>query len=342
METIHGGDIYSNDIQLDFSVNGNPLGAPEAVRKALEEALGKIGSYPDIRAERLRKAVGEMLEIPEEYLLFGNGASELFLAGVHGIRPGRTVIPVPSFYGYEHAAKAGGGEIFYYPMREESGFVPGEGLRAVLTEETDLLFLANPNNPTGRVLDREYLLEVLAHCRQRGIRVMLDECFAPFCAGNVSMIGEAERFKNLILTGAFTKTFGIPGVRLGYLACADEQIRARIKSQLPEWNLSCFAQEAGIACGGQKEFLKRTASYTAEERKFLSKGLEELGITVISGEADFLFLHSRENLYEKLLKKGILIRDCRNFRGLQEGYYRIAVKSREENEILLRAIGEIR
>ena len=113
MKGIHGGDIYRNDVKVDFSVNVNPLGIPKAVEAALYEAVDKCSKYPDISAEKLKKAVSGILHIPMENLLFGNGASELFMAIIHGIRPRKTVIPVPSFYGYEYAARAADREIIY-------------------------------------------------------------------------------------------------------------------------------------------------------------------------------------------------------------------------------------
>ncbi len=341
MGGIHGGDIYRNRVKLDFSVNTNPLGMPETVREALHRAVEDCGRYPDITQEKLKQAVGGTIGVRESELLFGGGASGLFMATVRGVAPKRTVIPVPSFYGYEYAAGAAGGELVYCGMEEQAGFLPGEELFSLLTEETDLLFLANPNNPTGRTLSGEYLRAVLAHCRERGIYVVLDECFASFCEGNHSMLGEVEEFENLILVNAFTKSFAIPGVRLGYLVCSDSGLLERIRAQLPEWDVSVFAQAAGIACAGEKAYLERTVGYVAKERRFLEEGLRKLGITVLSGEANFLLVHSGRDLYNELLRQKILIRDCVNFRGLSKGYYRIAVKSREENELLLRALSRL-
>ena len=340
-EELHGGNVYGKRIEIDFSVNINPLGMPGAAEAALHGAVADCGRYPDIANRELKKAVSGMIRVPEEYLLFGNGASELFMACVHGIAPQKMVIPVPSFYGYTYAARAGGGEILFYEMQEETGFTPGEDVPKMLGQDTDLLFLANPGNPAGTLTEKAYLKRMLDHCLQRNIYVVLDECFIEFCGEEYSMIGETERFKNLILVRAFTKIFAVPGVRLGYLVCSDSKIRNRIASQIPEWNISGFAQAAGIVCAAQKDFLRETVDYVAEERRFLAEGLRRNGVRVLSGEANFLLIHDRRDLYGKLLEKGILIRDCRNFRGLSEGFYRIAVKSREENEILLRKIGEI-
>lgn len=342
---IHGGDIYRNRTELDFSVNVNPLGIPHAVRQALHDAVECSETYPDIQAEGLRCAVSEMLQVKKEWLLFGNGASELFMAVVHALRPKRVVIPVPSFYGYEYAANAVSADIHYYFMKEEDGFLPGEDLFLALEETTDLLFLANPNNPTGCKLKWEYLLRLLMHCQRKKITVVLDECFIEFCEEQESAADVIAEFPNVILVRAFTKIFSIPGVRLGYLICSDLKLRQEIGRQLPEWNVSVFAQMAGAACAKEQEFRLQTAEYIAGERKILEERLKAVGASfsckIYPGSANFLLLHCAYPLYDRLLENGILIRDCSNFKGLGNGYYRIAVRTREENERLWKVIGEI-
>ena len=340
---VHGGDIYRNSVRLDFSVNTNPLGMPQTVREALHRAVARCGVYPDIKAQALKKAVGSMLAAPEEYLLFGNGASELFMAVTHAIKPKKAVIPVPSFYGYEYAAYAAGSELLYYELKQEDGFVVTEALCERLTEDVDLLFLANPNNPTGCLPERETAVNLLRHCREKGIYVLVDECFIEFCEGCPSMLSEIEQFPHVLLVRAFTKIFSIPGVRLGYLLCQNEPLRAKIAGQLPEWNLSCFAQEAGCACAKETAWIGKTESYVRKERAFLETELRQKGFQVFPSAANFLLIYrdelpNAETLYERLLRQGILVRDCNNFRGLGRGFYRIAVKSREENTTLLQAL----
>lgn len=380
-ENIHGGDIYSRQIQLDFSVNVNPFGVPEAVTQALHAAVDHVGEYPDITAGKLSWAVSRMLskrygcEIPGEYLLFGNGASELFMAIIHvGLPVEKTgdmgqpeqqqeqwkqiLIPVPSFYGYEHAAKAVGSRIKYVSFKQAlmtenpekiSTQKDSECLNQLLeqlTDDVDLLFLANPNNPTGSLWRKADLKNLLAHCRRKNITVVLDECFIEFCEKDpmqpLSMVDEIENYPKLIIVRAFTKIFAIPGVRLGYLVCSNHTLLEKIQKQLPEWNLSVFAQMAGVACTTDCEkYLADTVEYVETERAFLRNGLEKLGIRVISGEANFLLLQTEQPIYEKLLQRGILIRDCENFCGLGKGYYRIAVKKHEENETLLRELENV-
>lgn len=342
MKVLHGGDIYRNHVKTDFSVNVNPLGIPEAVKAALYEAVDNCTRYPDISAEKLKEAVSEMLTVPKGYLLFGNGASELFMAIIHGIKPKKTVIPVPSFYGYEYAAETADGEILYYKTKEKNDFCLQEDFLSVLTEDVDILFLANPNNPTGNLMSREELRNVLSHCRDKGVYVVLDECFIEFCGKERSMLQEIETFSNLILVRAFTKIFSIPGVRLGYFVCSNPLLLGKIGRQLPEWNVSRFAQAAGYECAMQTAFVEKTVTFIRKERRFLEDGLKQAGFRVFPGKANFLLIYCEQPLYDRLLEKGILIRDCENFRGLSKGFYRIAVKDRKENEDLLRAIGEIK
>ena len=340
MQGIHGGDIYTNKVKLDFSVNVNPLGIPKGVEDAMHQAVVRCQQYPDIRALELKEAVAKQLAVSKEYLLFGNGASEVFMGIMRALKPRKVLIPIPSFYGYQYVAEAVESEISYFFMEKENSFLPGEELLEALTEEVNLLFLANPNNPTGKQMESDYLREVLDICRDKGIYVVLDECFISFCEGDASFVSEIEEYPNLLLVQAFTKIYAIPGVRLGFLVSSNKGLIQKIAKQLPEWNLSVFAQEAGIACVKEKAFVEQTVEYVQKERAFFTEQLQKMGLEVFVGEGNFILIYTQVPLYELLLERGILIRDCQNFKGLTKGYYRIAVKNREENKILLREIGE--
>lgn len=340
MQTIHGGDIYRNRIQIDFSVNINPLGIPEEVKDALHQAVDVCMQYPDMEAEQLKEALSRKFCLPKTYFLPGNGASELFLGILHALKPKKVILPVPSFYGYAYTAKAVGSEVVCVPLKKEEDFLPGEELVLALQEDAELLFLANPNNPTGKLMKPAYLENVLEVCKEKKIYVVLDECFIEFCEKENSIVQKLSTYRNLLIVRAFTKIYAIPGVRLGYLMCSDKELLQKIRGQLPEWNLSVFAEAAGIACLQQQEYLKKTVEYVTTERKILTEKLQNLGLQVILSDANFILFYSEKPLYKKLLQKGILIRDCKNFQGLSEGYYRVAVKSQRENEILEKAIGE--
>lgn len=340
---IHGGDLYRNQVKLDFSVNINPLGIPQTVKNAMVQSLETCDRYPDMIAEKLTRSVSLAYAISPEYLLLGNGSSELFMAVVHGIKAKKTVIPVPSFYGYEYAVGASDSEIVYYKTTPENNFCLTSAFLTVLSENVELLFIASPNNPTGTIIEKNSLKRLLDYCKDRKIYVVLDECFVEFCDGTYSMLSEIAAYPNLILIRAFTKIFSIPGVRLGYLVCHNQELLYKIKRHIPEWNLSCFAQAAGLACCNlvkQTNFIQNTAAYIKKERQFLENELRRKGFQVFPSNANFILFYSKAPLYERLLEHGILIRDCSNFRGLRDGYYRIAVKSSAENKILLNAIGD--
>ena len=340
MGGIHGGDIYRNKVNMDFSVNINPLGIPDEVKKVLKGAADRCLEYPDMEASELKSAVSNMLGIPGEYLIFGNGASEIFMGIVHALKPEKTLIPVPSFYGYEYTTEAASSDIVYFPLKEENEFLPDEDLLEALTEDIDMLWFANPNNPTGKRVETEYLKKLFQVCREKNIYVVLDECFIEFCGSEYSMLPDMEDYAHVLIVRAFTKIYAIPGVRLGYLVCSNQTLSDRIRKQLPEWNLSVFAQAAGVACTGQRAYVEKALDYVKKERKFLIDGLKKFGFRVYDSDTNFILIYSERPLYEMLLQRGILVRDCANFKGLSKGFYRIAVKQRKDNEKLLEAIGD--
>ena len=341
---MHGGDIYRNEVEIDFSVNINSKGIPFRVEEALKNAVQKCTCYPDIKAEKLKKEIAEMIETDVEDLICGNGASELFLALIRAIKPKKVLIPVPSFYGYEKVTDSTVCETVYYKMKEKDDFKLTDDFLQYLTEEINLIFLTNPNNPVGNCIDPVLLEKIIQICFEKKIHVILDECFIEFTKREEkdTFLHKTKQYPNVIVVRAFTKIFAIPGVRLGYLVCTDEILKQKIYDQLPEWNLSVFAQEAGCAAAKETKFIKDTVEETTKEREYLMQELRRRSIKVYEGEADFLLFYSEIDLKEELLKQKILVRDCSNFRGLRKGFYRIAVKRREENQILICAIDEIR
>ena len=338
----HGGDIYRNQIRLDFSVNTNPLGMPDSVKEALHQAVEEAEHYPDIHAQELTKAVAERLRISEKRLVFGNGASELFHAVLHAVKPSKILIPVPSFLGYEEAAKAMDCEVIFYEMKKEEKFSLTERILDTLDESISLVFLANPNNPVGNLVEPELIFKIAEKCRQCDITLVLDECFMELTGKEMthSFLNQLDEFSNVVVVRAFTKLYAIPGVRLGYLIC-EQTLAEKIRLQLPEWNLSVFAQRAGVAAIKEQEYVARAVVCIQTQRLFLREELKAAGCNVFDSDADYLLFYSEKKLYELFLQRGILIRDCSNFRGLQRGYYRIAVKSEEQNRIFADVLREI-
>lgn len=338
----HGGDIYRNKVNIDFSVNVNPLGMPEGVKQALKDSVEDCLHYPDPQSVKLREALADYSGVPADWILCGNGASELFLAAVHAIRPNRALLPVPSFYGYIHALAAIETEVVTFPLVREQNFAVTKDLCDALTDDIDMLFLADPNNPTGQRIAPDVMQEILTACRKHHIIVILDQCFAELSGQQSHISQELTGYENVVVVRAFTKQFAMAGVRLGYGICYNEGLRRKIQRQLPEWNVSIPAQQAGIAACRERDYMARSLALIAQERTYLESEFTSMGMKVFLSHSNFLLFRSPLPLYEPLLERGILIRDCSNFQGLdEENFYRIAVRTHEENQKLVEVIGKL-
>ena len=343
----HGGDRYSHEIMLDFSVNLNPLGVPESVRKSLLDSCALADRYPDLHAGQLRRDLADLFGTDPENVLPGNGASELLMALVHALRPGKAVLPAPAFSGYTHVLRAVDCRICYYDTRPEYGFSPDEGILPMLTPDTDLIILTSPGNPAGRYVEEAVLEKILERCEQQDIAVILDECFMELSdePEKRSMCRRLEKWPKLLLLRAFTKSFAIPGIRLGYLLSADTQMLEKTAARLPEWNVSLPAQNAGCAAIKEYEGLEQARRMIRKERACLEDALKKLGFQSSPSDTGYLLFRDARNrginLYQALLEEKILIRDCSDYRGLPGQCYRIAVKKREENDVLLAALERI-
>lgn len=336
----HGGDIYRNKINIDFSVNSNPLGPQPEVIRAICDASGRICCYPDIFCEDLRKAISRFEQIPSDLIICGNGAAELFFAVVLAVKPKMALLLSPTFSEYERALKVTESSVTYYELNEREGFQAREDILEYITPGLDLFFLCNPNNPTGQVIPKEMLLKIAKRCRECQTVLVLDECFVDFLdtPEQYEMKEKMLCYPELVIIKAFTKLFCMPGLRLGYAMCGNEKLLHGMRNSLQPWNISLPAQEAGVAALSNCEnYLKKTKLLLAEERKYLIQRLQKAGCIVYGSKANYIFFRAKdEELYEKALKAGFLIRDCSDYRGLKKGYYRIAVRTREENERIIK------
>lgn len=338
---LHGGDIYKNKVELDFSVNINHLGMPCNVRRALHEAVAHCEEYPDHACAELISVLSSRLGISPDRLILGNGASELFWAIVHALKPARVMIPVPSFSGYKQASECEYCDVEYYYLREEDGFALTEKFLGAISDDLDMIFLANPNNPTGRCVEQALMQRIARLCQEKRIWLVIDESFIEFTKRESESLA-ADGLSRLITVRAFTKSYAIPGVRLGYMISSRE-VCSLIRKQLPDWNISIFAQRAGAAAVSDEKYLNSSVELIQREREALSRDLRSLGLKIYEGEANYLLFYLPDELYEGqlyklLLERGILIRCCESFVGLGKGYYRTAIRSRDDNLILIEEI----
>ncbi len=334
----HGGDIFEKNIVFDYSVSINPMGTPARVTDAIKESLEHISEYPDLKQRRLRKALSELEGCKPEEVLGGNGSSGLFHAIVQMIRPETALLISPCFSGYEYALAAEGNcRVFRYP-EEEICSLPGK-----IDASADLLIIANPNNPTGRNIDFRTMIEIAEKCEETGTCLIADECFLSLSEHKESLSYFVRRFRKMFVVKAFTKTFAIPGIRIGYVVSSEENIK-KLSMHLPEWSLSVPALEAGIACAGimkEKDYLKNSCLMIKNERSYLERSLSEFGFEIVPSDTCFILFRAGEDLYGKLLERGLLIRDCSDFTGLEKGFFRVSVKNHEANQFLISALRDI-
>lgn len=336
----HGGNIYSGDIELDFSANLNPLGIPEAVRAA---AIGAdFSHYPDTECSRLTAAIANYENVFNKCIVCGNGAADLIYRIASVISPKRALLAVPTFSEYEKALCEQECEIEFYSLREDNNFAMDDGFIERITSDIDVLFLCNPNNPVGNTIGEKLLYDILTKCAETGTVAVVDECFLDFTKG-VS----AKKFLNpyVVILKAFTKICCMAGLRLGYGVFGDERLAAAVKFCGQPWSVSSPAQAAGEAAVGvlqDTDYLSITKDTVACEREFLSEKLRECGAFVYPSEANFiLFKTCCGNLEDEMRRRGIAVRCCENYRGLSKMYYRIAVRTRSENERFAFALKEI-
>ena len=349
MKRIHGGDWESfrertGRTPLDFSASTSPLGMPERVRKAAADSLDAADRYPDPECRALRRALAGRYDLAPEDILCGSGAADLIDRLAPALRPRRALVTAPSFTEYRAALERAACEVRTYALSEADDFRLDERFLDSLTDDLGAVILCEPNNPTGRTTDRALLEAIANRCDELGVLLVLDECFNDFLEDPAahSFLAEIRRHRVLVLR-AFTKFYGMAGMRLGWCACADRGLLERMNEAGQPWPVSVPAMAAGIAALREAEYEQRLRTLIREERPRLSRALEGLGCRVIPGEANYLlFRDDTPSLPERLEKRGVLIRNCADFEGLGSGWYRAAVRTAEENVTLIAAMKEAR
>ena len=370
MEFEHGGnwagyeEICGEEI-LDFSANVSPFGLPENVREAASASLKNAYRYPDLECRNLRNAIADKYDLCSDHVLCGNGAADLIYRIAYAAKPRRAIVPTPDFSEYEKALQQVGCEIEYWEWMRgdysvekwlyngrrvlttecdkiQTCVVPASDLSDdILSEDLDMIILSNPNNPSGCLYSPDFLRELTAKCEQNQILLVVDECFMDFVdsARTYSLLEFVADCRNLVVLRAFTKFYGMAGLRLGWCATSNAELIAGMKKAGPPWSVSIPAQAAGMAALSEDSYADRLRGYISVERQRLQFNLRRLGFQVIPGAANYiLFYTDRTDLAQLLLERGIAIRDCSNYVGLGPGWYRVAVRLREENERLLREI----
>lgn len=342
----HGGNIYEAARQtrkkvLDFSASINPLGLPERIKKVMRDNFDSILHYPDPEAKDLIKAIARHWNIGEENILPGNGSMELIHLIVWALKPKTALIPAPDFSGYECALTAAKSRVSFLKLAEDDGF----RLDLSLVKPSDIFFFSNPHNPSGSIMVKG--ADKIENLPNK--TVVVDEAFMDFVndENEYTMIRRAVKDKKIIVLRTFTKFFSMPGLRAGYLVAHKDVIRLLKAHQAP-WSVNVLAQITAESMLGDKAYIDSTRFFIGRERRFLSDSLGDIeGLRPLPSAANFILLKIEKKgitsgyVAEEMLNRGILVRDCGNFRNLRSQYIRVAVKKREENMRLISAFKDI-
>ena len=341
MDAPHGGDIYAYDRDLlDFSVNLNPLGMPDRVLRAIREHAEEYDRYPDPHCRALRRALSVRESVPEKWLVFGNGAADLIVRLCMVLKPKRALLPAPTFSEYEKAVRLAGGEVRRFFLRQEAGYQVTADYADAVQPGDSVVFLCNPNNPTGALAEPGTVEALLSACGQVGAVLVVDECFLPFTDGRSGQ-RRLRASPNRLVLRAFTQLYAMAGLRLGYLMCADEDLAGRIGAWGQSWSVSAPAQVAGLAAVSEEGWPERTRRFLRMERPWMTDALGALGFFVYPSHSNFLLFQARPDLWDRAMARGVMLRPCSNFPGLDGSYFRIGLKKRVQNEMLLQVLKEI-
>lgn len=348
MELVHGGDWAGYRAEfgcdaLDFSANVSPLGLPAGVAAAITNALPTADRYPDPLCRELRAALAGAEGVPADWILCGNGAADLIFRLALAVRPRRALLPAPTFAEYEAALQTVGCAVRRVFLREENEFAVTEEFIDAVTPETDIVFLCQPNNPTGQVTPPALVERLVRRCAECGAVLVVDECFLDFLPDRDAWTAKQllRDTPQLVILKAFTKLYAMAGVRLGYALCGDAALLEKMRGAGQPWAVSSLAQAAGLAALQETAYAGAVRALIAEQRPHMAAGLRALGLRVMDGQANYLLFRATPDFGEKLRRRGAVVRSCANYPGLDAAWYRTAVRTAEENTRLLQIMGEI-
>ncbi len=355
---VHGGKVWEAEKKsglareeiMDFSSNINPLGSPQKALEAIKNNLGQIPVYPDSTSTKLRESIAANFKgINPNNVVVGNGSTELIylFAETFLEKDDVALIPAPTFSEYENAVRKAGGKPRHLKLPNDFCIEPNIFTGDI--KDAKMAFICNPNNPTSILTPHDTLIEIIEEALEKDVLVFLDEDFLEFVdeEKKLSLIDKVNDYPNLFVLQSFTKVYGLTGLRIGYGIASEEIIKLLSNAKIP-WNVNCLAQAAAVAALNDREHLKKTRELIRTERSYLTRELKRVkSFKQYPADSNFIFIDVRESGFtsaqfkEKMLEQGVLIRDCSSFRGLDEYYIRVAVKTRQENERLLEAFAKV-
>ena len=373
MSNIHGGNIFQFAHEqriepyevIDFSANINPLGPSQRGLSALEAQLRYISHYPDATNDDVLNAIADIYGMNKNQIVVGNGAAELLYAICR--LPGYTgaFVPAPGFSEYKEALEASRipvRDIYYRPREDDNGkpyfeipYLALETFAAELKGQDGriIVFLGNPNNPDGTLLDKNHIRTVASMLKEANSLLVIDESFIDFVGNHTlqdneySMRSLVNDFDNIIVVHSFTKFYAVPGLRIG-AAFSNSQIIDKLNKFIPTWSVNTLAQAYTESALNDVEYVKRTKQVLREEQHYMYNALDAIaGITVYPPSANFILFHieqdgvTADSINEALKKHKMIVRNCDSYIGLNGQWVRIAIKDHDNNVRLVDALTDI-
>lgn len=359
IDRIHGGNIWPylkaqehflRGKVIDFSVNINPLGLPPRVKETILKNIGTLLCYPDPDSKGLKSIISTFYDINQNNILVGNGSIELIHLIPRALKARNALIVGPTFSEYEFAVRSNGTRVFFAQAQEQDDFRIGLLKIKKSIPKADLIFLCNPNNPTGYLMPKNELLDIFYICKKYNTVLVIDEAFIDFLRNDekITLVIEAAKYNRLLVIRSLTKFFALPGLRLGYLVGQRRIVEHLSKFQYP-WNVNSLAQVIAGDVFKAAKYIKLSKNFIVREKDYLFENLSQIkGLKVYRPAANFVFcklenckIQDSIRLNNKLRKNGIIIRGCHNFRGLDDRFFRIAVRTRSENKRLIACLKKV-
>lgn len=349
----HGGNVYEIERNLgmkkgeliDFSANINPLGIPNSFKEKLIENIHIIKNYPDPEYKELKKSIAIHDKVDINKIIVGNGATEIIFSLIDIIKPQKSLLLAPTFAEYERALKKVGSKVSYFNLKEENEFEIDREILKYIDKDLDLIVICNPNNPTGKLIDKTLIEEILKTCKEKNIHIIMDEAFIDFIENykEISLINYLDEYKNIHIIRALTKFYALPGLRLGYGIISNTYIKEKFENSSEPWSVNSYADLAGQIVLKDDKYIKKTRAWIKKEKHNLYEELTKIsGIKAYKPSVNYILIKTKyKSLKEELLKYHILIRSCSNYNNLDDTYFRVAVKSDEDNKKLIKALKDI-
>ena len=349
----HGSDIekisacyhIKKEAIVNFAGNVNPLGLPASVKEAVATHADLFSSYPDREYLSLRNVLSNYCDVPADYILPGNGSSELIALLIEARAPKHTLILGPTYSEYSRELTFSGSTQDYYHLQETSDFRPDlEDLFHTLSDGYDFLIICNPNNPTSSAIFRDELKELLAFCKRKNIFVMIDETYVEFAPdiSAITAVPLTKQFSNLMVLRGVSKFYAAPGMRFGYGITGNSEFLKTMREKQIPWSLNSLGAFAGEMLFQDHDYYQQTRNLILSERQKMYETIKKLPTFKIDpAYANFLLVKILKDgvtsfdVFERCIQKGLMIRDCSSFQCLEGEYVRFCIQMPEENQRLL-------